>query len=53
MQTLKRDVTNFYGTFTKGTQVLVTGEGVRGYSFKDPVSGAVACECGFDCFENM
>lgn len=51
LQTLNRDVRVGLGTFRRGTTVLVTGCEDRGYSIKDPISGAVAIEIGFDCFE--
>lgn len=50
-QILNRDFKMHVGTFTKGTEVIVTGEGERGYNFKEPVSGFEVIECGFTCFE--
>lgn len=50
-QILKRDIKIGAGTFTKGTEVIVTGEGDRGYEIKDPVSGHSAIECGYDIFK--
>jgi hypothetical protein len=50
-QILNRDVKMHVGTFTKGTPVIVTGIGERGYSFREPESGYEVIECGFTCFE--
>lgn len=48
---LKRDVRNVYGTIEKGSEVIVTGLGQRGYSIRDAESGQTSIECGFDLFE--
>jgi hypothetical protein len=47
---LKRDLKAIKGIVTKGSLVVITGVGSRGYDIRDVESGEEMIECGFDIF---
>lgn len=49
---LARDVKACKGTIVKGSVIIVTNIGPRGYNVMDKDSGETIIECGFDCLSN-